>query len=125
MNTSVVMEKNTIHPKVYFDNDDLIVVLFRNGKEELINLGQFRLDSGDEIDLDEVDLLEIRCTKDLNQINRLKLNGTPDEDGYTYYIFCTPAFDEQDTFGIYLSKEEADIMPKKIAEATLAEYGVD
>jgi hypothetical protein len=100
-------------------------VLIRKGKEELINLGQFRTESVDMIDLDEIDLLEIRCTKDLTEINRLNLDGTPDNDGFTHYIFCIPAFDERDTFGIYISKEEADIMPKKIAEAMLAEYGIE
>jgi hypothetical protein len=111
-------------PKVYFDNGDLIVVLIRKDKEELINLGQFRTEDVDMIDLDEIDLLQIRCTKDINEINRLKLDGPPDKDGFTHYIYGMPAYDAYDTFGIFLTKEEADIIPKKIADAMLSEYGV-
>jgi len=96
-------------PGVFYKFGELNIVLLRDGKEKFINFGEFHE--------------QIVRTNDPAEITEFKLEGPPNEDGFTYFIHASPGDYGQRPWGLYLSKEEGVILKKKIAKAKMAEFG--
>ena len=104
-----IVQLETEGPEAYYNYGELTVVLLRDGKEKFINFGEFHE--------------QVVRTNDPEEIAKFKLEGPPNHDGYTYFIHATPGDYGQRPWGLYLSKEEALILKRKITKAQMAEFG--
>jgi len=89
-------------PKISGELCDITITLLRDGKEKFIPFGEYSVD--------------IKCTNEEDTLKEFKVDGPPDTDGYTYFIYARPSDYGQVAFAIWVSKEEATTLKKDLKE---------
>ena len=93
----------------YFDRGELNIVFLRNGKREYYCFPE--------------QIIDIHKTNSTSCLSDLKLEGPPDEDGFTHYIYSSPTEPGYLPYAIYISKKEALFLEKRVDEVSKEEYG--
>ena len=94
-------------PKVFFEHCDPTFILMRDGKEKRHTFPDCHV--------------EICFSKDEKILALYKLEGSPDEDGYIYFIRAISNYIDA-IYAVYLSKKEAIILKKRLHDAELEYY---
>ena len=88
-------------PTALMDHGQLLVTLLRDGKEKLIQFGEY--------------FVNVTWATNEETLKKFKLDG-PADDGVTYFMQATPNKFGPKPFAVWVSKEEADILRTRIKE---------
>ena len=120
INASLVLQKiienedNTLLKNggdVFYEGDEMTFVLLREGKRVYYSFpGQ---------------LIQILKTDSVEKCYYLKLEGQPNEDGFTYYLQALPYIWDPKITAVQLTKEEARFLTMRIDQVNDIKNGID